>query len=147
MEPVLVVVSGSDTIFSSLNIALYGKMSRTGSLTRRCTGVIAVDFGMIPVIRSPFVRSPFFRIRKQGFRIGNLALFCTQLLPKFGSAYWTDLHTLTTGNAFACFHMGTVGRAGHIRCVEQLRCTQCIADTRCTVADGEDLIFPSILVI
>ena len=38
--------------------------------------------------------------------------------------------------------MGTVGRAGHIRCVEQLRCTQCIADTRCTVADGEDLIFP-----
>ena len=73
-------------------------------------------------------------------RILHFARRCTQLLTKLHRTCRAIFHAFAAGNTILRLHFCNISRAGHIRCVEQLRSTQCIANIYVAVADGNDLI-------
>ena len=115
-------------------------MCRTGSLTRSCTGLIAVDLVLVTVICAPLLRSPLCRIRKFLLRISDLTVLCAQLLSELCSTGRTILHAAAACHTVFLGHMCAVCRAGHVRCIEQLGGAQRVADADCTVADCKNLI-------
>ena len=78
---------------------------------------------------------------KRHLRILDLAaLTVAELLSQLNSACRAAFHTLTAGHTFCLLYFSHVSRTGHIRCIKQLRCTQCIADIYITVTDGKNFV-------
>ncbi len=126
-----------------LDIPLHGKMYRAGGLAGSGTTVITVDLRVIAIVVIPFLRAPRHIIRQFRLRIGHrTAILTAELLSQFRRTHRADLHALAAGHTFVFVHMGTVCGSGHVRRIEKLGRTDRITDTRCTVADRDDFIFP-----
>ena len=83
-----------------LDVALYRKMCRTCRLTRSCPSLVAVDLRVVPVVRIPFIPAPLYIVRELNFRILDLPMLRTQLLPQLRRAYRTDFHAHAACHAF-----------------------------------------------
>ncbi len=124
-----------------MHIALHSQMGRACGLAWRRSGCIAVDLGILTIMRIPVVSRPLCLIRQQCLWIHKrTAILVAQLLAKLGSAYRTYLYALAAGNTLVMIHMGTVRTPAHIRRIVQLACTDRIAHTRCTIAQTDNLV-------
>ena len=65
----------------------------------------------------------------------------TELLAELGSTDRADFHALAACDTLHHVDMGTVCGSGHVRSIEQLRCTDGVAGTGRAVADADDLVF------
>ena len=97
-------------IRSHLNISLNRKVCRARCFTWRCPRLIAVYLCMVSVIRIPLIPAPFHIIRKQRFRVFNLAVFCAKLLSQLCRSYRTDFNALPARYALCALHMRSVSR-------------------------------------
>ncbi len=123
------------------DVTLNRNVGRTGRLTGRSTGLIAVDPVIVTVILVVFILSPYQLIRKLMFRIFHLcAILPAQLLAQLHRSCRTVFHTLAAGDTFIFFHLRRKCAPAHIRRVKQLRGTECITDIYVTVTDTKDLI-------
>ena len=100
---------------------------------------MTLDTARILVIGVPIFLAPGKRGQRL-LRIGNGTVFGKELLAELHGACGAHLHASRARYALFAVYLRNIGRPTHVRRVEQLRCTQRIADVHIAIADGEDLI-------
>ena len=126
-----------------LQISLDRNMGRTCRLAGSCSGIIGLDPVRVAVIPVPVLLAPVLIARKQMLRVFHrAAVLLTELLTELYRARRTVLNASSAGDAVFGIHARDIGRAGHIRSIEELRCPERIADIDIAVADRKDLVLP-----
>ena len=115
-------------------------MRGAGRLAGGCAGVIAVDAVLVAVVDGPLVGAPLHGVGQLLLRVGDGAVLRAELLAQLDRARGAVLHTAPAGHAVLRLDTRHVGRAAHVRRVEQLACAQRIADVDVAVADGKNLV-------
>ena len=121
-------------------IALHGNVRGAGRLAGGRAGVIAVDAVLVAVVDGPLVGAPLHGVGQLLLRVGDGAVLRAELLAQLDRARGAVLHTAPAGHAVLRLDTRHVGRAAHVRRVEQLACAQRIADVDVAVADGKNLV-------
>ena len=134
----------SFSVFASgchIDVSLDGDVERACSLARcRTCRPCLDDAVLVLVVPVPLLFRPYTAFRQLALRIFDLAVLCAELLSESDSACRADLYALAAGYALLCVDLGCVCGSGQVRCVEELRCTESVADSDRAVADREDLV-------
>ena len=121
-------------------VALHGNVRGAGRLAGGRAGVITVDAVLVAVVDGPLVGAPLHGVGQLLLRVGDGAVLRAELLAQLDRARGAVLHTAPAGHAVLRLDTCYVGRAAHVRRVEQLACAQRIADVDVAVADGKNLV-------
>ena len=115
-------------------------MGGAGRLAGGCAGVVAVDAVLVAVVDGPLLRPPLSGVGQFLPRVNDRPALGTQFLAQLHRTGGAVLHAAPTGHAVFLFHLGYIGRAAHVGCVEQLAGAQRVADVDIAVADGKNLV-------
>ena len=123
-------------------VTLYGDVRRASRLTRTCARFVAVYAVAVAVVLTPHMFAPTVVVGKRLHGVGLFAAVgMAQLLTEFDRACRAVLYATSARHALGLVHVSDVRAARHIGRVEQLACTQCVADVKVTVAYSENLAF------
>ena len=124
-----------------LEIALHGDVGRARGLAGGGAGVVAVDAVVVAVVPVPVLFRPEVVARQRVLGIGlRRAVLFAQLLAQLHGAGGAVFHAAAAGHAVFGVHVRHVGRAAHVRRVEELGGAQRVAHVHVAVADGKDLV-------
>ena len=116
-------------------------MERACRLTRCCTCRPCLDDTvLILVVPVPLFLRPEVAVRQLLLRIFDLAMLGAELLSESDSACRADLNALAACYALVSIDLGCICGCRQVRCIEELGCTESVADADSTVADREDLV-------
>ena len=116
-------------------------MCRACGLAGRSTCLVAVDAVLVPVILRPFMLTPCLGIGQFMLGILDGAVVSAEFLTKFDGTGGAILYAAAAGDAVLGVYLCHIGAAAHVGGIEQLGCTEGVADLDVAVADCEYLPF------